>query len=45
MFFGSLKWEIFLSVIIEKYLDMYWKVDLLVFLFEVVNGIKLVIFN
>ncbi|XP_061194832.1 kinase non-catalytic C-lobe domain-containing protein 1-like [Saccostrea echinata] len=45
MSLGSLKWETFSSAITEKYSDMYWKVDLLVSLFEAVNGIKPAILN
>ncbi|KAK3095807.1 hypothetical protein FSP39_019436 [Pinctada imbricata] len=37
---GNLKWETFISAITEKYPDLYWSVDLLVNMFESINGIK-----
>lgn len=45
MSLGGLKWETFSSAVTEKYSDMYWKVDLLVSLFEAVNGVKPAILN
>jgi hypothetical protein len=35
---GSLKWETFASAITEKYCDIYWAPDLLMTLYDAVNG-------
>ena len=37
---GSLRWDTFCNAIAEKYSDLYWQEDLLVNLYEAVNGAK-----